>query len=835
MILRPGFSPPSRKLDYSEVVHLLLAKAKDETNLPRRDESPRVNLPRTTEHSLNNHTFASNEVSEVQSMPGGNVRAQSRNEDGMISLFGGELVVPVNQVSSTNSGTANNLSRPAVPQHRRTAQPPPGQATIDQFFGGGSKPPAAASSPTPKRRRTSEPARVQVVADRPSAASPSRSLQSMSELYAGIASVSRNIAVSEKSLAGFLQLLEHATTCAVGVLWPDGSSSHSSLTTKYCTPSMECSRWNCACDRTIRITAMRGPIAFLVFALDIPGSKHAEAMYLLPISCDVDELGSTLPQGQRIQLISQVLASDKPKVIFNSHITLLALLLLAPNSSVSSIADPRIAAFLCDSDSSEASLELTALTQRYKAAASTDSLPHSLGRLTRSTMDFFHELKTVLALQKTLDELLVSKNAQRVFVEIEMPLVVCLVHMERMGIGIDYAKLKSLQRVVEDNLQSIAEDVAEYSHGMVNLSSPEQVADLLFGKLNLPVQGQGKRHASTSEEALMKIRGMHPVVQHILDYRAFSKLLSTYILSLEQFIVRSRDGQQFTLHAVWKQTSVRTGRLSCCRPNLQNLPQDQIIRGVDIQMRSIFIAPTPGYLLISADYSQIEMRVLAQVTGDPILCEIFRAGGDIYVKLASQIFHKPEAAIEKVERTRAKTICLGVIYGMGVKSAAAKLDISVKEASQITNSFFSKFSRVQEWMIATKRQASNHGYVETISGRRRHLSEADDAQSRAAVDRQAVNSVVQGSASDVIKTAMLLVRQRLDTEGLHTAQLVMQVHDEIVVECSPEQDTLARVIRCIRDTMETSVAEKAGITQVPLRVSVSVGRNFAEMEEVAND
>ena len=653
----------------------------------------------------------------------------------------------------------------------------------------------------------------------------------------GIAAVSRNIAISEKSLTSFLQLLEHAQTCAVGVLWPDGSSSHSSLTTKYCTPSVKCTRWNCACDRTIRINAMRSPIAFVIFALDIPGSKHTEAMYLLPLACDVDELGSTLPQAQRTQLISHVLASNKTKIIFNSHITLLALLLLAPHTAVSAVIDPRIAAFLCDSDLSVSSLELVALTRKHQVSAAAEPTPHSIGMLAKSARDLFHELKTTMSLQKTLDELLSSKNAVREFTEIEMPLVVCLVHMERIGIGIDFSKLKSLQNIVEQNLQSIAEEVTQYSRGTINLSSPEQVADLLFEKLGLPVQGQGKRHASTSEEDLLKIRDLHPVVQHILDHRAFSKLLSTYILSLEQFIVRHLDSSNHTysLHAVWKQTSVRTGRLSCCRPNLQNIPQDQTIRGIEIQMRSIIIAPTPNNLLISADYSQIEMRVLAQVSGDPFLCEIFRAGGDIYIKLASQIFHKPEAAVEKVERTRAKTICLGVIYGMGVKSAAARLNISIKEASQLMNSFFSKFSRVQEWMVATKRQASTHGFVETITGRRRHLSEGDDPQSRAAVDRQAVNSVVQGSASDVIKTAMLLVRQRLDAEGLLSAQLVMQVHDEIVVECCPEHETLQRVVHCIRKTMETTVANRLGILQVPLTVSVSVGENFATMDEVNFD
>ena len=830
MILRPAFQPPSRRLDYGEVVRLLLEKPQSEEmrgpprQLRREEGTPRMSFADSSLDTGDQLPYDKDKNPRKSSI--GNPRGPEQ-EEAMISLFGGEMVVPVVQVTSKESAQHTH------PMQSRPARTPHGQATIDQFFGGGQRPPGAAQARALKKRRVSTAPNNRSSTDRPIAPSPSKSLIGNKELFTGISSVSRNIAVSERSRDSFLHLLDHAETCALGLLWPDGSTSHSSLTTKFCTPSVECTRWNCACDRTIRINAMRSPIGFIVFALDIPGSKHADSMYLLPIACDVEELSSTLPASQRIEFVKHVLGSSKNKLIFNSQITLLALLTMIPDSSIINFLDPRIAAFLCDSDSSEGNLELPALLRKYSSPLRQDSHPQTLGKLAKATFDLFYELRAAIDLQKKLSGELLSRNAARVFNEMEMPLVVSLVRMERLGVGVDIQQLKTLRILVEQGLQSIIQEVEKHSQGTINLSSPEQVAELLFDRLGLPVQGHGKRHASTSEEDLMKILDLHPVVQLILDHRALSKLLSTYIIGLEQFIVKDRISSKCSIHAVWKQTSVRTGRLSCCRPNLQNIPQDQTVRGIEIKMRSVFIAPTPDYVFVSADYSQIEMRVLAQVSRDPILCGIFQAGGDIYVKLASQIFHKAEEAVEKVERTRAKTICLGVIYGMGVKAAAARLDISIREASQLMNSFFSKFSHVQEWMVSTKRNAATNGYVETMTGRRRYLSPGEDDQTRAAVDRQAVNSVVQGSASDVIKCAMLLVRENLDAEGLHDAQLVMQVHDEIVVECSAEPTTLEKVVSCIRNAMETSVVEKLGIDLVPLRVSVSAGKNFAEMDEIS--
>ena len=272
------------------------------------------------------------------------------------------------------------------------------------------------------------------------------------------------------------------------------------------------------------------------------------------------------------------------------------------------------------------------------------------------------------------------------------------------------------------------------------------------------------------------------------------------------------------------------------KPNLQNIPKVMAVDSVQINLRSLLRAPTSTYVLLSADYSQIEVRILAHVTQDEALIEVFAKGGDVYINLASEIFNRPGVNISPEERNRAKVICLGVIYGMGAPAAAARLNISVPQATQIMNNFFQRFFKVKAWIEATRSYARQQDYIETICGRRRYLSSGGIPASHAAraqIDRQAVNSVIQGSASDVIKLAMILLSRKLQSrQDLLACQILLQIHDEVVLECPHDETSLQLLISTVKEVMEVAVAMDLGIVRVPLTVSISVGLSLGEMEEL---
>jgi DNA polymerase I-like protein with 3'-5' exonuclease and polymerase domains len=275
---------------------------------------------------------------------------------------------------------------------------------------------------------------------------------------------------------------------------------------------------------------------------------------------------------------------------------------------------------------------------------------------------------------------------------------------------------------------------------------------------------------------------------------------------------------------------VRTGRLSCCRPNLQNLPKVQNIGTLQISVRSLLRASSAGFVLLSADYSQIEMRVFAHVTNDAALIELFAKGGDVYVALAADVFSKPASVITDEERGRAKVICLGVMYGMGAVAAAAKMGVTVQQATSIMRNFFAKYSRAKQWMEELKNEARSNGFIVTISGRRRYLDSAD-----LAFERQAVNSVIQGSASDIIKAAMLCLSSALEQVGgdVQGSSLLLQVHDELVLQCPSSENAVRSLSTMIRRCMQQEVADMLGISKIPLPVSISVGSSFGSQVQLA--
>ncbi|CAM9230242.1 unnamed protein product [Choristocarpus tenellus] len=448
-----------------------------------------------------------------------------------------------------------------------------------------------------------------------------------------------------------------------------------------------------------------------------------------------------------------------------------------------------------------------------------------------------------------------------------MPVVPVLASMEVNGIIFIPERVSRFSEALGQHLDSLRREAHASVGGRdFNLASPEQVADALFGRLGLPAPPirSGSKHASTSEEVLEGLREMHPAVASIIEFRSVNKLKTTYVDKLvaraigapltDSALPPSQGALTAVIHALWHQTSVRTGRLSCSRPNLQQIPKssDPLSACAGVNIREAFVA-SRGFTLMAADYSQIEarrpcMRVLAHACGDPRLLSLFGSEeettggqggrkGDIYRLLAAQVLGKAELDVSPAERTRAKTVCLGIIYGMGTPQVARKLGIKEGQASDLVRSFLEAFPGIDNYIRVTKRFAREKGYVKTLTGRRRHLPEINSKNTtlRAQAERQAVNSIVQGTAADIIKAAMVLVTRGLDIwrgEGCGDCpRLLMQIHDELVFECPACEEDLERLKNLLHACMEQKVPTSLGI-RCPLAVNMLVGMSWGTMRPV---
>eukprot|EP01031_Cornospumella_fuschlensis_P038285 gene38285-46522_t len=424
--------------------------------------------------------------------------------------------------------------------------------------------------------------------------------------------------------------------------------------------------------------------------------------------------------------------------------------------------------------------------------------------------------------------------------------------MEYFGVLIDTQRMPQIAAQAQEALKTLEKSIHDLAGVKFNVSSPEQLSKVLFDTMQLQAEAsdgsdavdgdasksnatEKKKHLSTSEEELVKLKDKHPIIALILDYRALSKILHTYLegmtSSVSQLVPPS-------VHPIWNQTSVRTGRLSCAKPNMQNIPNAQQVLGNAYNIRSLFY-PRPGYVFVCADYSQIEIRVLAHLTQDPTLLGLFRQEGDIYNQLASRIFRKPEREIGSEERSKAKVICLGVLYGMGPYAIAAKLKMDVATAAKITQSFFNNFANVKVWITRIKSQTKQYELVKTLLGRIRLLPDINsaDKSSAAAAERQAVNSIIQGTAADMIKLAMILSVEMVatldkiedDGDDARNARLVMQIHDELIFEVPDEPSYLAQFISRLKLVMEEDVVKRLSLS-VPLVTNVSVGQRWGEVQ-----
>jgi DNA polymerase-1 len=398
---------------------------------------------------------------------------------------------------------------------------------------------------------------------------------------------------------------------------------------------------------------------------------------------------------------------------------------------------------------------------------------------------------------------------------VEMPLVPVLVEMEATGVLIDRALLGEIGRAFAKELAALELEIYRAAGGDFNINSTPQLRAVLFDKLQLPVQKRTKTGASTDFEVLEQLAAMgHEVPRLMMEYRELAKLKSTYVDALPSFI-HPETGR---VHTSYNQTGAATGRLSSSEPNLQNIPV-RTPRGEAI--RRAFIAP-PGHLLLTADYSQIELRLLAHLSGDPAFVEAFERGGDIHRQTAAVIFGVAETDVTPEMRARAKTINFGTIYGQGPFALSRQLGITQDEAKTFIQQYFERFAGVRAWLDATVEEARQRGYVETLFGRRRYITELKDRNfnMRAFGERTATNSPLQGSAADLIKMAMIRIHAALPAAGVR-ARMLLQVHDELVFEVPEEERAIAGGL--VKREME-------GVTRlrVPLVVSIGAGKNWVD-------
>ncbi|MGH7530014.1 MAG: DNA polymerase I, partial [Gemmatimonadales bacterium] len=422
---------------------------------------------------------------------------------------------------------------------------------------------------------------------------------------------------------------------------------------------------------------------------------------------------------------------------------------------------------------------------------------------------------TVLRLEAAFRSELEDHQLLRLLEEIELPLVAVLVAMETAGVLVDRELLGEMARSFAKELQLLEQDIYRAAGRAFNINSTPQLRAVLFDKLMLPVQKRTKTGASTDFEVLEQLAAMgHEVPRLMIEYRELSKLKSTYVDALPGYI-NPATGR---VHTSFNQAGASTGRLSSSDPNLQNIPV-RSRRGGEI--RRAFIA-APGHVLLVADYSQIELRLLAHLSGDPAFVAAFQRGGDIHRQTAAVIFRVPEPGVTAEMRARAKTINFATIYGQGALALSRQLGITLEQAKVFIRQYFERFAGVRAWLDRTIEEARQRGYVETLFGRRRYIPELRDKNFniRAFGERTATNSPLQGSAADLIKIAMIRIHAALGAAG-GRARMVLQVHDELVCE-APEAEQVAAAAVVKREM------EQVTELRVPLVVSVGAGKNWVD-------
>ncbi len=424
-----------------------------------------------------------------------------------------------------------------------------------------------------------------------------------------------------------------------------------------------------------------------------------------------------------------------------------------------------------------------------------------------------HGAEALWALYPVMDVKLRELGMDELYYSAELPLCRVLADMERAGFCVDRKALRDFGESLNAGIAALQTSIWEYAGGEFNINSPKQLGEVLFERLMLPSGKKTRTGWSTNADVLEKLRGKHPIVEDVLDYRMLTKLKSTYADGLLKVI--SADGR---IHTSFQMTVTATGRLSSTEPNLQNIP---VRRKLGAQIRNMFVA-APGMCLVDADYSQIELRLLAHISGDETMKNAFSCGEDFHTVTASNVFGVPLDEVTPTLRSRAKAVNFGIVYGISAFSLAQDIGVPLSEAKAYMEAYLEKYHGVREYMKSVVERARADGYVATLYGRRRELPELKSANfnMRAFGERVALNMPIQGTAADIIKLAMIAVHRRLAAEGLR-ARLILQVHDELIAECPADEAERVRAIL-------TEEMENAARLSVPLTVEAHIGHSWAE-------
>ena len=579
----------------------------------------------------------------------------------------------------------------------------------------------------------------------------------------------------------------------------------------------------CAVD--VEATSLRPVEAALV---GISLSHGAGEGYYIPVG-HVSETPQ-LPLGLLLQQLGPVLADERiAKYAHNANYDLI--LLRQHGMPVRGLVfDSMIAAYLLDPTGrnlglkglawQELGVEMTTIEELIGKGK--DQLTMDRVAVERVSPYAAADADMTLRLVSRQEARLKERNLWPLFTQIEMPLVPVLIDMECAGVALDVEFLHKMSRELHQRLSELERDIQAQVGYPFNLNSSQQLSDALFIKLGLPTDGLQKGASgrySTAAEVLEGLRGKHPVMDLLLEHRQLSKIKSTYADALP-LLVNPHTGR---LHTSWNQTGTVTGRISSSDPNLQNIP---IRTDLGRRVRQAFVA-RPGCKLLAADYSQVELRILAHVSADENLLAAFRRGEDIHASTAARILGVPLEQVTPDLRRLAKAINFGLIYGMSDWGLASRTELSREAAADFISKYFAQYPRVRQYLARIKQQAAEKGYVETVLGRKRYFPELQAGSKvhpnlKAAAERMAVNHPIQGTAADIIKIAMIRLEDELQRQGLES-KMILQVHDELVLEVPDEE--VQRVSRLVEEVMEGAYKLDA-----PLKVDIKTGRHWGEME-----
>lgn len=478
--------------------------------------------------------------------------------------------------------------------------------------------------------------------------------------------------------------------------------------------------------------------------------------------------------------------------------------------------DTALAAYLLDATASNYDLDV--LCGKYcgftlHARADEDVQMSLLSDSQNRTVDALENAAAIACLEDVFRKKLTEYGMDTLYYEIELPLCAVLAEMEYTGVLIDRDALKAYGEGLSDGIEVLQSEIYSMAGEQFNINSPKQLGTILFEKLMLPTGKKTKTGWSTNADVLEKLRGKHPIIQHILDYRTLTKLKSTYADGLLKVI--SDDGR---IHSNFTMTVTATGRLSSVEPNLQNIP---VRKELGSEIRKMFVA-APGNVLVDADYSQIELRLLAHIAQDETMQNAFRNGEDIHRVTASQVFGVPFEEVTSAMRSQAKAVNFGIVYGISAFSLAQDIGVFQNQAKAYIDAYFEKYHGVREYMSDIIESGKENGYVSTLYGRRRYLPElkVSNFTTRSFGERVARNMPIQGTAADIMKLAMVHVHRKLKETGLQ-AKIILQVHDELIIEC-PEQEA-----ETVCEILKTEMERVADLS-VPLTVDAHVGKNWME-------